>query len=65
MSWAESVWAARRLARSWVQVSKWSIQAWMVKSQGPSLSTVKVADQRSLVSAVKGVVCHFFVEAGR
>ena len=45
---AGSGWAARRFLRSSHQVSKWSTQAWMVKLQGPSLSTVKSADQRSL-----------------
>jgi hypothetical protein len=44
--------------RSWVQVSKWSTQPWMVKVQGPSLSTVKVACQRSLGRAVMGADCH-------
>ena len=54
---AGSGWAARRFLRSAHQVSKWSTQAWMVKLHGPSLSTVKAADQRSLPSAVIGVDC--------
>ena len=51
---AGSGWAARRFLRSAHQVSKWSTQAWMVKVQVPSWSTVKLADQRSLGSAVMG-----------
>ncbi len=68
MSWAESDWAARRLARSWTQVSKWSIQASMVKYQRPSLEgssgepAGKVADQRSLLISAKGTAVHLRCE---
>ena len=41
---AGSGWAARRFLRSAHQVSKWSTQAWMVKIQGPSWSTVKAGE---------------------